>query len=145
MAMKETVGSLRAYLILVGVLSLLLDALPLIQTEVPLFTILGAVRAILGLACVIIGVQIEKMLTASMGLVKAVILGNVVFVIVLYGLMTQYLTPEQMGAQIWRVLFSVAIGAYLLVNATRLSKELTAAKAGNDVAQTPQTPSAPGV
>ena len=141
MAMKETVGSIRAYFILAGVLSLLVSALPLIKTGVPLFTALGCVQGVLSLGFIVVGAQMQKMLEDSPGIVKAVVVANVLLVIGLYAMMTQYLTAEQMGAQLWRVIISVAIGAYLLTNAARLSKELQEAKAA---AQTVGEPPAPG-
>ncbi len=137
MAMKETVGSIRAYFILAGVLSLLVSAMPLIKSGVPLFTALGYVQAALALAFIIVGVQMQKLLEDSPGVVKAVVFANVLLVIGLYGLMTQFLTAEQMGAQLWRVVIGVAIGAYLLTNASRLSKELQEKKAAELVVENP--------
>jgi hypothetical protein len=124
MAMKETVGSLRAYLILAGGLSFMFGAQPMFKSGVPLLVVLGGIQTVLSLGFIVCGFLITKLLAESPGVIKAVILANVAYSLALYFVLAQMVGAYQAGQQVWSVVIGVAIGWYLYTNTTRLAKEL---------------------
>ena len=125
MAMKETVGSLRAYLILAGALSFFVAAQPLVKSGVPILVVLGGIQAVLSLGFLVCGILLPKLLLESPGVIKTLILANVAFSVGVWAVIAG-LNPYQAGQQFWSVGIAVLISWYLYKNTTRLAAELQA-------------------
>ena len=119
MAMSETVGSLRAYFILVGVVGVALNALSLKEELNPTIVKVAAVANLaIALAFLASGVLLKKLLRDSPGLLKGLLYASAaVQVVVAAALFAIVQQPV--------LLLAPAIGLlifwYLLVNVNRLS------------------------
>src|SRR5476651_1462896 len=99
MAMKETAGSMRAYFILVAIASFLTGALPLMSNKLlpPTFMILGIVQTGLCLGMFVCGINIQKYLTSSPGIIRAIIVANVAFIGIECLVLCQYIPADKAG------------------------------------------------
>jgi hypothetical protein len=119
MAMRETVGSLRAYFILVGVVGVARSLSALRDGSNPAATKVGAsVDLAFALAFLAAGVALRKLLRDSPSLVKGLIYATAVMqVVVAVFLLVVFRDPVVLVAPALVLLISW----YLLVNVNRLS------------------------
>ncbi|HYF49920.1 MAG TPA: hypothetical protein VEJ63_10965 [Planctomycetota bacterium] len=130
MAMKETAGSMGAYFILVAVLSFLLSALPLLGANLPpLFFGLAIIQILFCIAYLVAGIRVRHFLERAPNVIRGIILGNAAYVVILFGIFSSFLTPEQQGRETMRLVISLLISWYLWSNTNRLSKEMREAAA----------------
>lgn len=119
--MRETVGSLKAYFILVGVLGLIGNIGAIAASQVnPLFLISGLIGLAFSGAYLYIGIMLRKLLVESPKLVKNFILASMAYLIVDF--LLTLLGGDQTNSVI-RLAIGLLITWYLLSNVKRLSQE----------------------
>jgi hypothetical protein len=124
--MKETVGSLRAYFIVAGLLSGAVNALIVtaaLSKNVPVLALMGGVGVVLALAFLYVGINLQKLLVEGLNVITAVVLCNLAFLILSFLLIYSVTDPETAGGQMVKYGIGVVICVYLLNNAKRLSAE----------------------
>jgi hypothetical protein len=119
--MKETVGSLKAYFIVVAVFGLIGSIGTITASQInPLFLIVGLIGFAFSLAYLYMGVMLRKLLVESPGIIKNVILVSMIYQLI------NFLLSLLAGFQIVSII-NLAIGLlitwYLLNSAERLSQE----------------------
>ena len=119
--MKETVGSLKAYFIVVAVLGGL-GSVPLLGAGAinPLFPILGLVGLAFCCAYFYIGIMLRKLLLESPQLVNKVILASMVYQVLNFLLS---LTGGLQLSAIFQLIIGLLLTWYLLNSVKRLSQE----------------------
>ena len=125
MAMKETVGSLRAYFFLAGIASAGNHIVNLnVMTRTGAIGAIGVTITVVGLslaiAYVYLGVRLKFLLVASPQQITAVLIAGAVFLGLL--LLLSLLAGLRIGALIY-TLIGWLITWYLYVNAKRLARE----------------------
>ncbi|MBA3452804.1 MAG: hypothetical protein H0T42_06925 [Deltaproteobacteria bacterium] len=134
MAMKETEGSLRAYFLLAGVISILLSirdlgaateipfsALPtdwMMAIYVPLITRLG-----LGAAYLVAGIFLKTALPTGAGWIKHILVLGMVLMTANAVLIAVVLGSDEGSSGLIGAIIGVAITVYLYKSVTRLSAE----------------------
>ncbi len=136
MAMKETVGSLRAYFILVGGFSALgslteLGTLTEVIAPMGLTLLLWALALLsIGLSCgfVLAGIRLKRELLTGAGWIRTLLFACIAVLAVEFAL-TMVLLPEQLASwQIGWTVIHLAISVYLLSNLKRLSDDAISAQ-----------------
>lgn len=136
MAMKESVGSLRAYFLLAGVISTL-GSLGEIRTLVtlsvpaelalPLWA-LALISLGLGVGFVVAGVRLQRELLTGAGWIRKLLLVCLAMLSLELVLMLALLEGQLESWQIGWTVIHMAIAVYLMVNVKRLSDEAIAAQ-----------------
>ncbi len=119
--MRETVGSLKAYFIVVAVLGLLGSTNWLALSSVsPLFMIIGLIGLAFSIAYLYIGISIRKLLVNSPNIINNVILASMAYQVIsfLLTLLNGFLLPS-----IIRLAIGLLITWYLLNSVKRLASE----------------------
>ncbi len=134
MAMKETVGSLRAYFVLAGTVSVALHvfSLNVLAQEESLDSIgvfISVIGLGLGVALLYLAIRLKHLLVASPQQIKGVLITGAVIIAV--SLLLQLLGDIQ-PASFVRAIIGWLITWYLYVNTTRLSKEAQSAPAAQN-------------
>ncbi len=128
MAMQETVGSMRAYLTLVGGVGLILNlaALGSAGSELDAITISACgVSIVLAVGYLICALRLRTMLIRSPGTIKALLISS----LAVQGIIgTMVLLADQNTKGLVTPVLSILICMYLLANVNRLSRELQAAE-----------------
>ena len=126
MAMKETLGSIRAYFGLAGGLSLLFNggllALGLANANVILIPLAG-LGVLLGCGFLYLAVALPGLLKTNPIVPKIVVAGNGCYLLLLIGLTFALTNSYQAGQQAVQPMIGLAICAYLWINITRLARE----------------------
>jgi hypothetical protein len=126
MAMKETVGSLRAYFIVAGIISAIINALVVVHSlekGIMLTVAYAGLGIALALAFLYVGVCLPTLLVESPGVINSVIFANMGFVVLNYVIICMFSDPQTVGSELVKHGIYFAICYYLLSNAKRLSKE----------------------
>jgi hypothetical protein len=120
--MKETVGSLRAYFILVSVLGIAGSVMALGALQVnPLFLVTGLIGLAFSVAYLYVGISLRKLLVESPGLIESLLFASMTYQLIIF-LLTLF-NGFQTGSVI-QFAFSLLILWYLLSSVRRLSKEI---------------------
>ncbi len=122
-AMKETVGSLTAYFIVISVLSLISNGRVLAQgTQIhPLVWLICIVGSLLSIAYFYLGITLRQRLIDSSQLINSIIYASIVYIILNF-LIISLLVGLQTGSIIQLVL-GLLITWYLLNSVKRLSAQ----------------------
>lgn len=120
--MRETVGSLKAYFIIVAVLGLINNVGSIAESQInPLILIIGLIGLAFSVAYLYIGIMLRKLLIESPKLVSKVILASMAYLII-----NCFLLTLLVGLQT-SVVIQLAIGLlitwYLFSSVKRLSQE----------------------
>lgn len=134
MAMKETVGSLRAYFILAGVLTILgsfseIGALTKVTAPMGLTLLLWALVLVsmgLGSGFVLAGIRLKRELLTGAGWIRTLLFVCIAMLAVELALMMAVLQGQLASWQIGWTVIHLAISVYLLSNLKRLSDEAIA-------------------
>jgi hypothetical protein len=130
MAMRETVGSLRAYLVISGLLATAMYLMPLLvgASGIAAVILLGGVAV--GLSYVFLGVRLKSLLSHSPNTVIRILQAGVAFLVV--ALLVQVAWGNALAA-LPSALVGLLITWYMLANAKRLGVEMRgeASVAGN--------------
>lgn len=127
MEMKETVNSLRAYFIVVAVLSGVSNFLSPPQPgliENTLWALIIIIGLLFSLAFLVIGIGIRHFLFNSPKLIKTIILLNFAEVLISWLIVLFVASPYEAGQKIFNPVFGGLISWYLWRNTERLSQEL---------------------
>jgi hypothetical protein len=121
MAMRETARSLRAYFVLVGVLSLG-SAVSTFQSaeSTGLEGIRALLGAVFGAGFLVAGIRLPRMLEGSTWFVKALLLANVTLQLALAAVLL--LAGASPATLVFPALY-VAVSLYLIANVNRLGRE----------------------
>jgi hypothetical protein len=120
--MKETVGSLRAYFILVSVLGIAGSVMTLGALQVnPLFLVTGLIGLAFSVAYLYVGISLRKLLVESLGLIESLLFASMTYQLIIF-LLTLF-NGFQTGSVI-QFAVSLLILWYLLSSVRRLSKEI---------------------
>jgi hypothetical protein len=119
MAMKESVGSLRAYFIVVALLAGFQNAALLVRSQ---GNIIIVIIALLGFAIgyLYIGIALRELLVKSSKIITGVILVSMGFLVVVFLLS---LLGGVQAAMVAQLIIGLLIAWYLLKNVKRLSSE----------------------
>jgi hypothetical protein len=120
--MKETVGSLKAYFIVVSILGIAGSIMALGESQVnPLFLVTGLIGLAFSVAYFYIGIALRKLLVESPKLIDNILLASMAYQVItfLLGLFNGFQT-----SLVIQLAIALLILWYLLVNVRRLSKEL---------------------
>jgi hypothetical protein len=119
--MRETVGSLKAYFIVVAVLGLLGSIGTIAASHIsPLFLIIGLIGFAFSVAYLYIGFMLRKLLIESPKLINNIILASMVYQIINF--LLSLLGGFQIGLVI-QLTIGLLITWYLLNSTKRLSQE----------------------
>ena len=137
MGMRETVGSMRTYLALVGVVSAAVNIKDLVMWWVKAPLVVPFALAGLGLSLVLlyVAIALRKLLKQSPTVVICIVLtvtGYFVTLSLLIGLLTGFRLAE-----VARAVIAALIAWYLVANARRLSSELQGAQVDEPPADQP--------
>jgi hypothetical protein len=119
--MKETVRSIKMYLILVAVIGLILNSQVLTASPTnPLLLIIGLIGMAFSLAFLYMGIRLRPLLVKSPKLIKNILLGSIIyqFIIFLLKLLNGFDPSSviQLGG-------AILIISYVIKNVERLSQE----------------------
>ena len=121
MAMKESIGSLRAYFIVVALLSGFQNATLLVQSQRNIIIVIIALLGLgLAIAYLYIGIALRKLLVKSSKIITGVILVSMGFLVVVFLLS---LLGGVQAAMVAQLIIGLLITWYLLKNVKRLSSE----------------------
>jgi len=119
--MRETVGSLKAYFIVVAVLGLIGNFSAIAASSInPLFLIIGLIGLVFSVAYLYMGISLRKLLAESPKIVSNVILASMVYLIINF--LISLLGGFQVGLAV-QLAIGLLITWYLLTNVKRLSQE----------------------
>lgn len=120
MAMRETVRSLRIYLVLAGVVSSLRNAGGLLKSESALETAISLVGVVISIAFVYVGFRLAWLLPMAPQQVLTVLLASAAYLV---GLGVLAVMTGTVSAILPTVAIGLLITWYLYVNAKRLAAE----------------------
>ena len=121
MAMKESVGSLRAYFIIVALVSGFRNATLLVQSRENIVIVIIALLGLgFAIAYLYIGIALRKLLVKSSNIITGVILASIGFLVVVFLLS---LLGGVQAAMVAQLIIGLLITWYLLKNVKRLSSE----------------------
>ncbi len=121
MAMRETVGSLRAYFVLVGALNTLGGILMLRDTEGGAASqVFGAILLLLGIGFLVAAARLPYFLATSTTFVKALVYSVIFLQLLFIGLMALANTAS---AEYLLPVLRILVCWYILVNVNRLAEE----------------------
>ena len=118
--MRETQKSLRAYFILVALLSGAINVTGLFRSPLGLDTVIHLVGVSLSLSYLYVGLRLKHLLVVVPSTITAVLVAGAVFQVVAAGVVL--LSGMQMGA-IVQAAIGLLISWYLLVNSKRLADQ----------------------
>lgn len=124
MAMRETVGSLRAYFLLVGGAGLLVNIAPMFAHREKLNAILvgaAVIGSMLAVGYLYMGIRLPDLLTRSPKPIYIILCGSLILQLIV-GPLSYYDTPEPKSLIL--PVLSILIYLYLFVNVKRLSREM---------------------
>jgi hypothetical protein len=120
--MKESVGSLKAYFIVVSVLGIISSLAILGASQVnPLFLVIGLIELGFSVAYLYIGITLRKLLVKSPELLNNILFGSMAYHVIIF------LLSLLNGFQIFlviRLAIALLLFWYLLINVKRLSQEV---------------------
>lgn len=121
MAMRETTGSLKAYFIVVGVLSAARDVVVLTAGELDMVTKIAlAIGLLLSVGYLIVGIFMRPLLVQAPAVILVLICVNLAIAAGI-GLLVYSVTRDTTNLVVMG--FVLLISIYLLVNVNRLSRE----------------------
>lgn len=121
MAMRETVGSLRAYFVLVGGLNTLGGILLMRQTEgAPVSQVFGVILLVLGIGFLVAAVRLPVFLATTTTFIKGLVYSVIILQLLFIGMMV--LADAKPGEYILPFI-RILICWYILVNVNRLAGE----------------------
>ena len=119
--MKESPGSLSAYLVLVGIITILLEIIQFFKIPItinPIYQLFFYASLIMGGFLIYFGLTLKRYLQKSPETLMIFISLFILF----------YITLGVLSGLLFKLVFGLAIGIYLIVNIDRLSKEMKAKK-----------------
>ncbi len=121
--MKESVGSLKAYFMVVSVLGII-GSLPTLGASPinPLFLVIGLIELGFSVAYLYIGITLRKLLVKSPKLLNNTLLASMAYQVIITFLLS-LLNGLQIGLVI-RLAIALLLLWYLLTNVKRLSQEV---------------------
>ena len=120
--MKESVGSLKAYFIVVSVLGVMGSLTTLGASPVtPLFLVIGLIELGFSVAYLYIGITLRKLLVKSPKLLNNILLASMAYQVITF--LLNLLNGLQIGLVI-RLAIGLLLLWYLLTNVKRLSQEV---------------------
>jgi hypothetical protein len=120
--MKETVGSLKAYFIVVSILSIIGSLVALGSSQInPLFLVTGLIGLAFSVAYLYIGITLRKLLVESPKLIDNMLLASMAYQVITF--LLSLLNGFQTGLVI-QLAIALLLLWYLLANVRRLSKEV---------------------
>jgi len=126
MGMQETPGSIRAYFILVGVLSGICNFLNFsagMGGGALALVVLSVFGMVLSVGYLVVGLLMPKLIPNGAPVPKALVAINSAFLVALIALLMAYLPPEAAGSASVRPGIGLLVNWYLWANLSRLSKE----------------------
>jgi hypothetical protein len=122
--MRETVNSMRAYMILAGVLSAFSTLSAFSAVHDVIFGLLVLVALGMSVAFVVAGIALRSWLKNHLSWVTGIIWGEIALAVLIaaYAITVFHAAPASVA---WQPLITIAIGLYLMRNAKRLAAELT--------------------
>jgi hypothetical protein len=121
MAMKESIGSLRAYFIIIALLAGIKNTASLVQSQRDIAIVIGALIGVgFAIAYLYIGLTLRKLIVKSPKIITKVILVSMGFLVV--GFLFSLLEGVQ-TAMVAQLIIGLLITWYLLKNVKRLSSE----------------------
>ena len=118
--MKETVGSLRAYFILSGLVSGALNVVALQRGKLAAANLLAVVGIGFAIAYVYAGVRLRPLIAGSPGRVLRLLIAGGVFLALLFGVNMLYGSAV---AALPKIILGLLIVGYLFVNVRRIATE----------------------
>jgi len=122
--MKETVGSLRAYFILSGLVSGALNVVALQRGMLAAANIIAVVGIGFAIAYVYAGVRLRPLIARSPGRVLRLLIAGGMFLALLFGMNMLYGSAVE---ALPKIILGLLITGYLFVNVRRLAAESPAA------------------
>jgi hypothetical protein len=120
--MKESVGSLKAYFIVVSVLGMIGSLATLGASPInPLFLVIGLIELGFSVAYLYIGITLRKLLVKSPKLLNNILLTSMAYQVITF--LLSLLNGFQIGLVI-RLAIALLLLWYLLTNVKRLSQEV---------------------
>jgi hypothetical protein len=120
--MKETVGSLKAYFIVVSILGIIGSLVALGSSQInPLFLVTGLIGLAFSVAYLYIGITLRKLLVESPKLIDNMLLASMAYQVITF--LLSLLNGFQTGLVI-QLAIALLLLWYLLANVRRLSKEV---------------------
>lgn len=120
--MKETIGSLKAYFIVVSVLGMIGSVLALGISQVrPVYFVTGLIGLAFSVAYLYIGITLRKLLVDSPKLIDNTLLASMAYQVITF--LLSLLNGFQIGSAI-QLVMALLILWYLLANTRRLSGEV---------------------
>ena len=123
--MKETVRSLRAYFVVVAVLSGAMNLAALVRPVNGLSMVISLIGLGFALAYLYLGVRLKRLLVSSPEQVTGVLIAGAVFLVLLFGLGMLF---GLQGGLVAQVILGLLIAWYLFVNVKRLAVEARTAQ-----------------
>jgi len=123
--LRETPGSLRAYLLLVGALGAVGQVYRIVAQEGGAFArSLALIGLVISLAYVWLGISFRSLISATPRRIEQVLIVGAAYSILL-GVIVGVLSPESVerGSALFQGLFGLLITLYLLRNVRRLARE----------------------
>jgi hypothetical protein len=122
--MKESVGSLKAYFIVVSVLGIISSLATLGTSQInPLFLVFFLIELGFSLTYLYIGITLRKLLVKSPKLLNNIIIASMAYKVITFLLISFSINSLQIALVI-QLAISLLLFWYLLINVKRLSQEV---------------------
>jgi hypothetical protein len=123
MAMRETVRSLRAYFIVVALLSGVMNLTALLRTEPSLWMLIPLVGVGFAVAYFYLGLRLRQLLATSPGTITGVLIAGAIF---LGALVLLDVLSGMKGGPLFQAAIGLLVTWYLFSNVKRLAAESSA-------------------